>query len=75
VKWYVLALIDTNGPVPVVVNVNTYSEHTPTHLIGTYWWKLAEADTRGGAEKLAKVTHPWAEPWIDGEIRLPHFGR
>lgn len=78
---YILARIDTSGPAPMVVAVNSYSEPNPTSDLNCRWWLLTEAS----AETLEKARlkaaerlhgwHAWAIPWLTGYYKLPHSGR
>lgn len=89
--FVILAMVDVSGPVPMVVNVNTYSDENICVMGNVRLWKLATiemaADLHGFelidkqrkeefvCQKLRENGHEWAIPIYTGETRLPHYGR
>jgi hypothetical protein len=83
-KYWILARINTTGPVPMVTGVNYYSEPNPTTSIAEPFWELAVIESSGhgheGVIAEAKTHmktwgHEWAIPWLEGDCKLQHSGR
>ena len=87
IMTYILARVQIDGPVPMVVSVQTYSEPSPCLDYSRYrWWLLAtikpeekplpkESVVWEAIERLKEEGHAWACPFMAGDIKIPHTGR
>ncbi len=73
---YIMARLDISGPVPMVVNVNSYSSaNICFDHIKYRMWVLVSADSHEEAEEKLQVEHAWAMCWYHNVSSLPYSGR